>query len=210
MKLFLIASRLGLSIITAHKTPSFLGISLLCVCSSIQASTTYQFTGNNYTSITDNDPPTGMYTTGMNISGSFTVPVALDMTTDGDISSLVTAYSFNDGRFTLTESNSSIFRFEVEVDVASNISTWSILVDTPGVAMGDVFSSVLVDSSLDSTFAGICPVAICGRDDLHTLEFDTAISDSPGNWSVVPIPASAWLFYSGLLGLIGIARRKKS
>jgi len=27
--------------------------------------------------------------------------------------------------------------------------------------------------------------------------------------SVVPIPAAAWLFGSGLLGLIGIARRKK-
>jgi peptidyl-prolyl cis-trans isomerase A (cyclophilin A) len=30
------------------------------------------------------------------------------------------------------------------------------------------------------------------------------------NVSVVPIPAAAWLFGSGLLGLVGIARRKKS
>jgi hypothetical protein len=30
------------------------------------------------------------------------------------------------------------------------------------------------------------------------------------NWSVVPIPAAVWLFSSGLIGLIGIARRKKS
>ena len=27
--------------------------------------------------------------------------------------------------------------------------------------------------------------------------------------AVVPIPAAAWLFGSGLLGLIGMARRKK-
>ena len=27
---------------------------------------------------------------------------------------------------------------------------------------------------------------------------------------VVPVPAAVWLFGSGLLGLIGIARRKKS
>jgi hypothetical protein len=28
--------------------------------------------------------------------------------------------------------------------------------------------------------------------------------------SAVPVPAAAWLFGSGLIGLIGIARRKKS
>jgi len=30
-----------------------------------------------------------------------------------------------------------------------------------------------------------------------------------GQASVVPIPATVWLFGSGLLGLVGIARRKK-
>jgi hypothetical protein len=29
------------------------------------------------------------------------------------------------------------------------------------------------------------------------------------NSSVVPIPAAVWLFGSGLIGLIGLARRKK-
>lgn len=32
----------------------------------------------------------------------------------------------------------------------------------------------------------------------------------PGDVAVVPLPAAAWLFGSGLLGLIGIARRKKA
>jgi hypothetical protein len=31
-----------------------------------------------------------------------------------------------------------------------------------------------------------------------------------GNVSPVPVPAAVWLFGSGLLGLIGIARRKKA
>jgi hypothetical protein len=31
-----------------------------------------------------------------------------------------------------------------------------------------------------------------------------------GDVSAVPIPATAWLFGSGLLGLVGIARRKKA
>jgi len=33
--------------------------------------------------------------------------------------------------------------------------------------------------------------------------------DSP-EIETVPIPAAAWLFGSGLLGLVGIARRKKT
>lgn len=35
-------------------------------------------------------------------------------------------------------------------------------------------------------------------------------SGSGGGGSVVPVPAAAWLFASGLLGLIGVARRKKA
>jgi hypothetical protein len=30
-----------------------------------------------------------------------------------------------------------------------------------------------------------------------------------GSVSTVPVPAAAWLFGSGLLGLVGVARRKK-
>ena len=34
----------------------------------------------------------------------------------------------------------------------------------------------------------------------------------PASWTmtIVPIPTAVWLFGSGLIGLIGIARRKKS
>ena len=39
--------------------------------------------------------------------------------------------------------------------------------------------------------------------DYYTLQF----SDNVG---VVPLPAAAWLFGSGLLGLVGVARRKKA
>ena len=31
-----------------------------------------------------------------------------------------------------------------------------------------------------------------------------------GNVSAVPIPAAVWLFGSGLLGLVGVARRRKT
>lgn len=48
---------------------------------------------------------------------------------------------------------------------------------------------------------------ICVRD------FDIgSISDSPGTWSsttAVPVPAAVWLFGSGLIGLLGVAKRKR-
>ena len=37
--------------------------------------------------------------------------------------------------------------------------------------------------------------------------YDVSIS---ANVSAVPVPAAAWLFASGLLGLIGVARKKRS
>jgi len=33
---------------------------------------------------------------------------------------------------------------------------------------------------------------------------------SPERGAVIPVPAAVWLFGSGLLGLVGIARRKKT
>jgi len=41
-----------------------------------------------------------------------------------------------------------------------------------------------------------------------TVFYAWAVHD--GNVSAVPVPAAVWLFGSGLLGLVGIARRKKA
>jgi hypothetical protein len=41
--------------------------------------------------------------------------------------------------------------------------------------------------------------------DVRTIHLDS-VSVAP---QVVPVPAAVWLFGSGLLGLVGIARRKK-
>ena len=45
-----------------------------------------------------------------------------------------------------------------------------------------------------------------GGNPLSQGQFDNVRLD----FSPVPIPAAVWLFGSGLLGLIGVARRKKS
>ena len=43
---------------------------------------------------------------------------------------------------------------------------------------------------------------------IHTTAF--AAGEIRGQVQVVPIPAAVWLFGSGLIGLVGLARRKKS
>jgi hypothetical protein len=45
---------------------------------------------------------------------------------------------------------------------------------------------------------------------LHSNVADAAIGSYLVKTSVVPVPAAIWLFGSGLIGLIGVARRKKA
>jgi hypothetical protein len=45
-----------------------------------------------------------------------------------------------------------------------------------------------------------------GNFDILSVHFDSFVPTPP---TVVPVPAAVWLFGSGLLGLVGIARRKK-
>ena len=52
-------------------------------------------------------------------------------------------------------------------------------------------------------FAGVCGGAM-------TCLSDSFIDDVSIEASVIPVPAAVWLFGSGLLGLIGIARKKKA
>ena len=53
-----------------------------------------------------------------------------------------------------------------------------------------------------------------GMDDGYQVSYDKAVNFyawavQSGDVSAVPVPAAAWLFGSGLLGLIGVARRRR-
>ena len=65
-------------------------------------------------------------------------------------------------------------------------------------AAGHCSADSLIDASEDSAgFAG----------QYTQWDFDIVVTDTP---SAVPVPAAVWLFGSGLLGLVGVARRKKA
>ena len=56
-----------------------------------------------------------------------------------------------------------------------------------------------------STFAGFSPDTTVTELGLWNLSGEGTLSYSP-----VPVPAAVWLFGSGLLGLVGVARRRKA
>jgi hypothetical protein len=97
--------------------------------------------------------------------------------------------------------------------------SFSIDLGNDGSTTDDIFDYI-AGSSLDNLFAA----HITGFDDLNPLlpEDTGCVIDSEGNatpecnlltsvyvTTAVPVPAAVWLFGSGLLGLVGMARRKR-
>ena len=72
-----------------------------------------------------------------------------------------------------------------------------------GVATNPAISSAIItNAQATDLLAGLWYINI------HTQAF--LGGEIRGQVSVIPIPAALWLFGSGLLGLVGIARRKKA
>ncbi len=78
---------------------------------------------------------------------------------------------------------------------AQSNTYWSATEYGPGLA-----------GAFSSGFAGVGGVTAVNLKD--TLVFAWAVRS--GNVSAVPVPAAVWLFGSGLLGLVGVARRKRA
>ena len=105
-------------------------------------------------------------------------------------------------------------------------SYWDFLPDGGGPAAGDVWPGIGFDVFVNDPAVGDFAIAtinltalIAGTSDLVVLNsqffsttaqlFPTLINGTV-NVGQVPVPAAVWLFGSGLLGLIGVARRKTS
>jgi len=78
----------------------------------------------------------------------------------------------------------------------------TVMIHEFGHSLG-LFHSTVTGSIMEGAYAGI-------RTTLHADDIAGIKAIYGLNTSPVPIPAAVWLFASGLLGLIGIARRKKT
>lgn len=93
--------------------------------------------------------------------------------------------------------------------VFNNNGSWSIQNDAILGLTGSGFlnAGVSFDVGTFSMFSQISGPGTSAINDF-AASLDIGPVTSIGTWTVVPVPAAAWLFGSGLLGLIGIARKK--
>ena len=184
----------------------------------------YSYTGENYTSILeDNTPPTGSYTLGMSVSGNFDSDTVFTLMPLTDISSNIVKYTFSDGRNTLTETNSSIDVFEIAVNGNGEIIEWNIEIEVPLVnptTSGDQFIIINTVNAASLTTEDLGVISECTTDacDVFDRINDVAQTFSnPGQWSsaltvpTVNVPIPFWMSVILSLALLGfgVARIKK-
>ena len=165
------------------------GIWLLAIAPSHGATITYDSIVTDYVNYT-----APVLITGLEFEGEFW-DVAIDWNTSYSNTYTVAPMFLGDSQGALD---------------ATNAIRQALLNDTPPFAGTGISASHLITPYSTSRGYGIW------GDDMHVglVSFGaTAIYDRSGfsTWraSAVPVPAAAWLFSSGLIGLIGVARRKK-
>ena len=181
--------------------------------------TTYSYTGSNYINILDSSAVPGSYTTSMNITGSFTLGDALlPNLLNQDISSSLIDFSFNDGRFTLTPANTTIFEhFQVSTDSSGNISDWWISIfdkDLGSLVAGEFAHHISTSMTLNRGHIYTCEIVsgscVTGAAYTDRGEWSGEIT---GIWTAAetPIPAALPLFATGagIIGLLGWRRKRR-
>ncbi len=169
------------------------------------ASTVYIYTGNPFDEFPDpafGCPPV------CNVTGSFTVaaPLSSDMSL-----TLITplAFSITSGGVTLTDGIPADTELNVGTDSAGAISTWSWLVTGPASGrtariLTENLPGIVADDVRLSA-AGSLPLPLVGKR-------VGQVSSDPGTWSESPVPEpkNLLLLGMGLLGIVGVARRRRS
>jgi hypothetical protein len=192
---------------------------LLCIIEPhAVASVVYSYTGNPYTHIYS-----GSYTDAMFITATLMLaqPLAPNIGDPWDPQLITpTAFSFSDGINTITDGDDGVVGgIRLTTDNAGNITSWAIGATmnyynaTVGAQILDIYSSrtPVTDDNQDLVTAGTCEAVYVSGLCKTINEHGSALTNiNPGSWTVstVPTPPALYLFGSGLIGLIGIARRK--
>jgi hypothetical protein len=175
---------------------------------SAEAAFIYEYTGTPFTYISN---PSGPFDTNDVVTGFVefaTAPIAGE-TGKSD----VVDASFTAATYTITKADTVTHgsAFSFDFDSSLNVIKWgAVLATIPGSQSGSI--RACNEPGIDLLIGGTnyCPASGLIFSDATYTDGSTGNAATMGSWSVVPIPAAAWLFGSGLLGLIGVARRKKA
>jgi hypothetical protein len=182
------------------------------ISNNAQAVTVYSYTGNNFTG----SNPISSCTIGN--SGCFT-----HITATFELSTALTAnqtinpdtWSISDGVTTITDQTADVSPsapIQVGTDVFGTINAWRFIVerlDTVNQPLGELVYMQTINLGGTVTDATAYCLTPNGTLCSNTPTIDVEVS---GTWTVttVPVPAAVWLFGSGLLGLLGVTRRRRS
>jgi hypothetical protein len=187
------------------------GVQFLLVF-NVNASVIYSYTGNNFDSFFSQNNSAELidpiYDTSMQVTGFVELETFLSPNLTGVSLAPINAI-FSDGLFTISYYNGSPRNsIIVSTNESGNIIDWTIILtsELDILTFGEVAKSITALPAFDQGGHGYCIDTACSVIESH----EVYVMGKPGAWSVVPIPAGFWLFGSGLVGLIGIARRKNS
>ena len=185
----------------------------------VSASVVYTYTGNPYDRFeTEGVAPPNPYDLDMSVSATFILdePVGPNRPVGPTYFSSFD-WSISDGTITLDASNTTSVAFSLGTDAGGAITSWFFFATSdPLVAFGETYHQIA--SSFDAI--PVQPDRDLGNT-ANCIEFSsssgacsndnriTYFADTPGTWSVspVPLPGAAWLFGGALLAL-GAWRRR--
>ena len=140
----------------------------------------------------------GSYDTSMFVSGFIELADPLPSNNQGPIDE-VRAFSFSDGRQTMTHKTASFSFFAFFTDEVGDIDSWIVglaMMETGGAVVSEIGSSFFSsDGASDSGF-----IASTEAQDV------AVVNDRPGTWTLVPEPIVPGLL---ALSLLGILRRRE-
>jgi hypothetical protein len=164
---------------------------------------TYDFAGT----CAEDCGPLGVLTTAVDtVTGTLELDLSEPTIAQLWDASNVLTYSFTYDNFTIDNTNSTLTNFDTGGDIPFTTTA------TAPFSIGDAALKATYD--VDSSVYLLINVS-----GLNLLQ-DSLLCDggscqavAAGSWtrtSVIPVPAAVWLFGSGFIGLIGVARRKKA
>ena len=179
------------------------------------ASVIYTYEGNPFNSFS----PDTSYSRSNSVTGTVELENLLQANTTS--TPAILGFSFTDGFQTLTQADADIVTFVFTTDDDS-ITKWKVSLQKvpPLDEVGNVTQIIRTynwDADVkepDVNDAGNRQevAAIIGTSSAVTVDFGQRQA-TPGSWdgdiAAIPLPATAWLFGSGLVGLVAASRRRK-
>lgn len=161
---------------------------------------------------------------GFTYSGAASTTITLDITLDGSITDNPTGYTNNTLRADVAVLLGSTLDwyadfgtlvYEVAGATTTRAGVESLFLSNPGLNQSTT-DVITFDINPGDDFYVVASMGATGKNGIAdawntlTLSFEDDTGLAAASISNVPVPAALWLFGSGLLGLIGIARRKKA